>query len=83
MKFEIRHAQNGAILRVEHDYPEGETEEICYQETEGGEIEAFADFLCYLNENYGPSQSRYSPKRIYISVQPGDKHPDYKEDESI
>jgi hypothetical protein len=46
MKFEIRHAQNGAILRVEHDYPEGETEEICYRETEGGEIEAFADFLC-------------------------------------
>ena len=83
MKFEIRHAQNGAILRVEHDYPEGETEEICYQETEGGEIEAFADVLCYLNENYGPSQSRYSPKRIYIRIQPGDKHPDYKEDQSI
>ena len=83
MKFEIRHAQNGAILRIEHDYPEGETEEICYQETEGGEIEAFADFLRYLNENYGPSQSRYSPKRIYTSIQRGDKHPDYKEDESI
>jgi hypothetical protein len=73
MKFEIRHAQNGAILRVEHDYPEGEIEEICYQETDGGEIEAFADFLRYLNENYGPSTSRYSPQRIYISVKPGDK----------
>ncbi len=73
MKFEIRHAENGAILRVEHDYPEGETEEICYQETEGGEIEAFADFLRYLNEHYGPSTSRYSPKRNYISVKSGDR----------
>ena len=28
MKFEIRSTKNGALLRVEHDYPEGETEEI-------------------------------------------------------
>ena len=74
MKFEIRSTKNGALLRVEHDYPEGETEEICYQETDGGEIEAFADFLRLLDENFGPSTSRYSPKRIYISVEPGDKH---------
>jgi hypothetical protein len=47
MKFEIRHTNNGALLRVEHDYPEGETEEICYQETESTEIEAFADFLSF------------------------------------
>jgi hypothetical protein len=33
MKFEIRSTKNGAVLRVEHDYPEGETEDICYQET--------------------------------------------------
>ena len=76
MKFEIRSTKNGAVLRVEHDYPEGETEEICYQETDGGEIEAFADFLRLLDENFGPSTSRYSPKRIYISVKPGDKHGD-------
>jgi hypothetical protein len=76
MKFEIRSTKNGAVLRVEHDYPEGEIEEICYQETDGGEIEAFADFLRLLDEHYGPSTSRYSPKRIYISVEPGDKHGD-------
>ena len=66
MKFEIRHTNNGALLRVEHDYPEGETEEICYQETESTEIEAFADFLRFLNDHYGPSTSRYSPKRIRV-----------------
>jgi hypothetical protein len=81
MKFEIRHTNNGALLRVEHDYPEGETEEICYQETEGGEIEAFADFLRFLNDHYGPSANRYSPKRIHILVKPGDKHYDFKDDE--
>ena len=76
MKFEIHRVKNGAVLRVEYDYPEGEVEEIAYQETDGGEIEAFADFLRLLDEHYGPSTSRYSPKRIYISVEPGDKHGD-------
>ena len=47
MKFEIRRVQNGAVLRVE---PEGDdsSEETVYQEQEGGEIEAFADFLRHL-----------------------------------
>jgi hypothetical protein len=81
MKFEIRHTNNGALLRVEHDYPEGETEEICYQETESTEIEAFADFLRFLNDHYGPATSRYSPKRIHILVKLGDKHQDFKDDE--
>ena len=81
MKFEIRSTKNGAILRVEYDSPEGETEEICYQESDGGEIEAFADFLRFLDENYGPSTSRYSPKRIYIVVKTGDKHPDFGKDQ--
>jgi hypothetical protein len=33
MKFEIRRAKNAVIFRVEYDYPEGEIEEIVYQET--------------------------------------------------
>ena len=81
MKFEIRRTKNGALLRVEYDHPEGETEEICYQEAEDNEVEAFADFLRILNEYYGPSTSRYSAKRIYILVKPGDKHEDFKDDE--
>jgi len=74
MKFEIRRVQNGAVLRVEADYPDAETEEIVYQEMEADEIEAFAEFLRCLVEHYGPQTSRYSPKRIYISVEPGDKY---------
>lgn len=73
MKFEIRRVQNGAVLRVE---PEGNdsSEEIVYQEQEGGEIEAFADFLRHLVDHCGPSTSRYLPKGISILVDPGDKY---------
>lgn len=81
MKFAICRTKNCTLLRVEHDYREDETEEICYQETEDNEVEAFADFLRFLDEHYGPSISRHSPKRIYILVKPGDKHEDFKDDE--
>jgi hypothetical protein len=73
MKFEICPAKNGVVLRVEHD-AEGEApEEIVYQESDGNEIEAFADFLHFINDHYGPSTSRYSAKRIHITIDPGDK----------
>jgi hypothetical protein len=74
MKFEIRRVQNGAVLRVEPNCPDAEPEEVVYQETETDEIEAFAEFLRYLVDHYGPSTSRYSAKRIYIRVEPGDKY---------
>ena len=73
MKFEIRPVANGAILKVENDLPDTPPEEVVYQEREDDEIEAFAEFLRYLNEHYGPSTSRYSPKRIHVVVEPGDK----------
>ncbi len=74
MKFEIRSVKNGAVLRVELDSPEAEVEEVVYQETESAEVEAFADFLRFLLDHYGPTTSRYSPKRIHILVEPGDKY---------
>jgi len=73
MKFEIRHALNGVILRVNHD--DGEpADEIVYQEQEGGEIAAFAEFLDLLLTHYGPQSSRYSAKRISIRTEQGDKY---------
>jgi hypothetical protein len=69
----IRPVANGAILKVETDLPDTPPEEVVYQELEDAEIEAFAEFLRYLNEHYGPSTSRYSPKRIHVVVEPGDK----------
>lgn len=45
---------------------------------ENSEHQAFASFLRYLTDQYGPSDGRHSDERIYIIVGPGDKHPDYK-----
>ena len=70
MKYEIKAAKNGLILTVtDKDLKE----EIVYQEKHDDEVECFADFLHHLNDQYGPSTSRYSEKRIYIRVEPGDK----------
>lgn len=72
MKCEIRRAQNGVVLRIS-EQEDGESEEVVYQETEVDEVEAFAAFLRYMVDHYGPTTSRYSPKQIAILVQPGDK----------
>lgn len=32
------------------------------------------EVLRHLLDHYGPSTSRYSPKRIYVLVEPGDKY---------
>jgi len=48
--------------------------EYCGQEKHEDAVECFADFLRTLNEELGPSTSRYSPKRIFIRVEPGDKY---------
>ena len=74
MKFEIRRVRNGVSLRVEPDDQSEEAEEYVYQETESGEIEAFAEFLRVLLDEYGPTTSRYSPKRIHVIVEPGDRY---------
>jgi hypothetical protein len=79
MRFEIRRAANGWILRANRPSLGSENDaEIVCQEDYDDEIECFADFLRTLNEEFGPSTSRYSPKRIYVRVEPGDKCEDGK-----
>ncbi len=73
VKFEIRRVQNGVILRVEMDGAESGEELVC-QECHNDEIEAFAEFLRDVVEQYGPATSRYSPKRISIRIEQGDKY---------
>jgi len=71
MIFEIRNAGNGLILKViDNENKDNVEEEIVYQEKYDDEVECFADFLRYLEEQYGPSTSRYSEKRIYIQTIP-------------
>ena len=74
----IRQAKNGLILEVT-EVNENQTEKIVYQERYDEEVECFADFLRLMNENFGPTTSRHSEKRIYIQVKPGDNFPGQKE----
>jgi hypothetical protein len=74
MKAEIRRVRNGVLLRVEPDEGGDGAEEYVYQETEFGGTEAFAEFLRLLLNEYGPASSRYSPQRIHVIVEPGDKY---------
>jgi hypothetical protein len=52
IKFEIRRARNGVVLRIEPDFPDEKSEEVVYQERDDDEIEAFANFLRYLVDHY-------------------------------
>ncbi|KKL72955.1 hypothetical protein LCGC14_2079750 [marine sediment metagenome] len=70
MKFEIKSATNGFILKCEDD-----SELYVHQESD--EVEVFADFLRLLCDAYGPQDGRYEAQRIHILVRPGDKHPDF------
>ena len=74
IKYEMRSARNGAVLKIIDDANDETL--LTYQEgsEEEQEVERFAEFLQSLDENYGPATSRYSPKRIHIIVKPGDKY---------
>lgn len=76
MHFEIKRAKNGCIVQCDSDeYP------MVFQEISEDvldEVDAWAMFLRELTDCYGPSTSRYSPKRIYVEVKPGDKFEDWK-----
>jgi len=77
LRVEIRRARNGWILRIEEPSSEGdEADELVYEEKYDDEVECFADFLRTLDEELGPSTSRYSSKRIAIRIEPGDKFED-------
>ncbi len=74
MLFEMRRVKNGCILKVTLGENETtEQQEVVYQEKYDDEVECFADFLRHLDTEYDPSANRYSEKRIYITVKPGDK----------
>ena len=69
MKAKVEIARNGIILKSDDDT-------IVYQSGyDEDEYERWQEFLVTLTDLYGPPDSRYNPKRIYIIVAPGDKWP--------
>ena len=73
LNIDIRSAANGLILKIRGAFDE-DTREVVYQQVEDDEVEAFAEFLRFVLDQYGPSTSQYSPKRIHVIVEPGDKY---------
>lgn len=73
MRFEIKYAKNGYIVSCDSDEHPLVFQE-CADELE--EVEAWAYFLRELTDLYGPAccGSRYSAKRVYVEVRPGDKY---------
>jgi hypothetical protein len=81
-----RHVKNGVLVEVSCDgdiseYVATRGNEDSFSSIEPDETEAFAYLLRILNEAYGPSTGRYSPKRIFIKIEPGDKTDLMSEDE--
>ena len=58
--FQIRRAKNGLVLKVTFGKDDSGEKEIVYQEKYDDEVECFADFLRYLDAEYGPTTSRIS-----------------------
>lgn len=73
--FKLKRVQNGYILEKKDiiDGKSTEVETLVGADGGEGEYEAFQQFLYDILENYGPSDGRYSPKRLRVRIEPGDK----------
>ena len=74
--YTLKHAKNGCVMIIKQP---GEEEEILtFTDNESGsaEVVLFQQFLYSILENYGPTTSRYSKDRIYITIASGDKYGD-------
>lgn len=67
MKFEINNALNGWVLKCE----DSDSETMVVGAEAEDEVECFSEFLTAIDEHYGPTTSKYSPKRIRIICVPG------------
>jgi len=84
----IECVDNGWLLTDETD-PDGprrrvvETHDTIVVNPTKETMEAFVRLLWEVNDLIGPTTSRYSPHRVTIGLEPGDKHsshPDNQED---
>ncbi len=79
----IQYATNGWLLTIVEEEEIDKLYVFSHGDSEQSEIEAFRDLLTAVHDIYGPTTSRYSEHRIYIRIEPGDKHsshPDNQED---
>lgn len=82
---QIERVDNGWIL-TDHTDTENVRKQVFQEKDEylyeKSQAEAFASLLWEIKSIMGPTDSRYSAHRVYIKIQPGDKHEDHKDDEN-
>lgn len=81
MTISIEKVENGYVLKYQVDDLFLTRVVECQAEIEDSEVETFRSLLWEINEILGPSTSRYSPKRISIGTEPGDKYHDSSKEE--
>lgn len=69
MKYEMKRQKNGWLFKAE-DEDQGI---VCREDFEN-EHEAWKYFLYEILETYGPTDNRYSPKRVRVVIEAGDKY---------
>lgn len=80
----IQYAENGWLLTHSEDGEPDRLHVFSHNGDDKSEVEAFRDLLATVDDIYGPVTGRYSEHRIYIRIEPGDKHsshPDNQEEE--
>lgn len=83
MSLVIKPAQNGWLLVYSEEGEQDRLYVFSHDDSEEEEAKAFQALLYAVNDTYGPTSSRYSEHRIYITVAPGDKnskHPNNQEE---
>lgn len=93
MRLRIETVENGwVVTNIISDYDEdgsskSETHVFSHDRLnslgdEGQEVDAFAYLLSHINSLIGPESNRYSDKRIYVIVRPGDKNEKFTDKDS-
>ena len=80
MSITIKPARNGWLLVYSEEGEQDQLHVFSHEGEEKEEAEAFQALLYTILDVYGPTSSRYSAHRIYVTVKPGDKHKDYEDD---
>ena len=65
MEIKIQYVSNGWI------YTDAEGQVFVYKSDNEKDVEGFVDMLYHIKEDIGPSESKWSDKRVYINVAPG------------
>lgn len=78
MEIKITHAVNGFVLERKI---EDEKQYFAFG-GEHDEVDTCADMLRFILSEMGPCTSRYSDKRIYVVVKPGDKNEKFTDEDS-